>query len=333
MSTALATPPVSSAAADSAVASSSRRLHAASKPSILLAAFSLAQRELVRFFRQRTRVIGALVQPALFWVVLGAGMDSTFQAPEDWDAAAAGMSYQAYFLPGVAAMIVLFTAIFATISVIEDRREGFLQGVLVAPVPRLGIVLGKVLGGAAIAFLQAGLFVALAPLLQYVELAPGVEFLFAQGGTTVASVLLTVGWIALLSVGLTALGYCMAWPLDSTQGFHALMSVVLLPMWLLSGAAFPADGGWLKWLVAANPLTYGVSGLRRAMTPALEAVPGLVDAAGRGPVGGGVRDVHARLPRGGGAADPPSPPPRGAVTQRTDSPPQMPSLPRIIRYG
>ena len=222
----------------------------------------------MRFFRQRTRVVGALVQPVLFWVVLGAGMGSAFAAPDSFAAAADGMTYQAYFLPGVAAMIVLFTAIFATISVIEDRREGFLQGVLVAPVPRVGIVLGKVLGGAAIAVIQAGLFLALAPLLNLVGLAPGVGY-----GFTAAGVALTAGWVVLLSVGLTALGYCMAWPLDSTQGFHALMSVVLLPMWLLSGAAFPADEGWLKWVVAANPLTYGVAGLRRAMTPALNDVP------------------------------------------------------------
>ena len=270
---------VSLAETPAAVAAPTRPA-AAPSPSVALAAFSLAQRELVRFFRQRTRVVGALVQPVLFWVVLGAGMRSAFDAPAYADGL--DMTYQAYFLPGVAAMIVLFTAIFATISVIEDRREGFLQGVLVAPVPRAGIVLGKVLGGAAIAFLQAGLFVALAPLLNLVGLAPGVQFLFEQGGFDVASALLTAGWIALLSVGLTALGYCMAWPLDSTQGFHALMSVVLLPMWLLSGAAFPADEGWLKWVVAANPLTYGVAGLRRAMTPALADVPATLTLPGAG---------------------------------------------------
>ncbi|NNJ26185.1 ABC transporter permease [Alienimonas chondri] len=271
MSTALAQP----ALARSSSGEGSARPAGQPTPSVLLAAFSLAQRELVRFFRQRTRVVGALVQPVLFWVVLGAGMHSAFEAPSYADGL--DMSYQAYFLPGVAAMIVLFTAIFATISVIEDRREGFLQGVLVAPVPRAGIVLGKVFGGAAIAFLQAGLFVALAPLLNYLGLAPGVEY-----GFTVSSVLLTAGWIALLSVGLTALGYCMAWPLDSTQGFHALMSVVLLPMWLLSGAAFPADGSWLKWVVAANPLTYGVAGLRRAMTPAIADVPATLTLPGAG---------------------------------------------------
>ena len=261
MSTALA--PTAAVAARSSADSA-----ASPSPSVSLAAFSLAKRELVRFFRQRTRVVGALVQPVLFWVVLGAGMDSAFATPGYAAEAGLTMTYQAYFLPGIAAMILLFTAIFATISVIEDRREGFLQGVLVAPVPRAGIVLGKVLGGAAIAVLQAGVFVALAPLLNLVGLAPGVGY-----GFTIEAVLLTAGWLVLIAVGLTALGYCMAWPLDSTQGFHALMSVVLFPMWLLSGAAFPADNGWVQWVVAANPLTYGVAGLRRAMTPAIADVP------------------------------------------------------------
>ena len=237
-------------------------------PSVALAAGSLAWRELVRFFRQRTRVVGALVQPVLFWIVLGAGMNGAFAEPAYAREVGVDLSFQAYFLPGVAAMIVLFTAIFATISIIEDRREGFLQGVLVSPVPRAGIVLGKVLGGAAIAVIQAALFVALAPLLNAVGLAPGVGY---EG--TAASVLLTGAWLVLLAVGLTALGYCIAWPMESTQGFHAIMSVVLFPMWLLSGAAFPAEGGWLEYVVAANPLTYGVAGLRRAMSPALADAP------------------------------------------------------------
>ncbi|HIK96080.1 MAG TPA: ABC transporter, partial [Planctomycetes bacterium] len=100
------------------------------------AAWALAWRELIRFFRQRTRVIGAIGQPVIFWVLFGAGLGGSFQPPK-W---AAGLSqpltYQEYFFPGVAVLIVMFTAIFSTISIIEDRREGFLQGVLAAPVPR-----------------------------------------------------------------------------------------------------------------------------------------------------------------------------------------------------
>ncbi|HEX6984683.1 MAG TPA: ABC transporter permease [Planctomycetaceae bacterium] len=225
----------------------------------VLAVWALAWRELVRFFRQRTRVIGAVGQPVIFWVLFGAGLRGSFKPPE-W--APADMTYQEYFLPGIAALIVLFTAIFSTISVIEDRREGFLQGVLVAPVPRLSIVLGKLAGGTALAVLQAGLFVALGPLLTLVGLAPPMDL-----AVTPAVVLKTAGFLVLLAFALTALGYCIAWPMDSTQGFHAVMSVLLMPMWLLSGAFFPAGEGWLGWIIRLNPLTYGVAGLRRSLYP------------------------------------------------------------------
>src|SRR5579872_20278 len=214
-----------------------------------LAVWSLASRELVRFFRQRTRVVGALGQPLLFWVLFGAGLHGSFNPPA-W--APRDMSYQEYFFPGVAVLIVLFTAIFSTISIIEDRREGFLQGVLVVPISRLAIVLGKLSGGAALAVVQAGLFLALAPWL----------------GLTVSllAALEVLAFLTLLAFALTALGFLIAWPLDSTQGFHAIMSVVLMPMWLLSGAFFPAgESGWLSLVIRANPLTYGVAGLRRLL--------------------------------------------------------------------
>ena len=123
------------------------------RPSMVLAVYSLALRELVRFFRQRTRIVGALGQPIIFWVLFGAGLQSSFRGPAD-------LSYQEYFFPGVAVMIVMFTAIFSTISIIEDRREGFLQGVLVAPVSRAALVLGKVCGGTVLAVLQAMLALA-----------------------------------------------------------------------------------------------------------------------------------------------------------------------------
>lgn len=224
--------------------------------------WSLARRELVRFFRQRSRLIGALIQPVLFWVLFGAGLHGSFRV-------ASGTSYQEYFFPGVAVMIMLFTAIFSTISIIEDRREGFLQGVLAAPAPRLTIVLGKVLGGTTLALLQTLLFLACGPLLGWVGLAPPMTT-----GLTISNLLPVVGWLVVMGTSLTALGYCMAWPMESTQGFHALMSVVLMPMWLLSGAFFPAaETGWLSVVIRANPLTYGVAGLRRILVvdPALTA--------------------------------------------------------------
>ena len=199
-----------------------------SRPSMWLAVYTLALRELVRFFRQRTRIIGALGQPIIFWVLFGAGLHGSFQGP-------AGLSYQEYFFPGVAVMIVMFTAIFSTISIIEDRREGFLQGVLIAPVPRAALVLGKVCGGTILAVLQAMLFLAIGPALSFVGLSPHIST-----GLTWLNFPVVIAYLGLVAFSLTALGYLIAWPMDSTHGFHAIMSVFLMPMWLLSGSFFPA---------------------------------------------------------------------------------------------
>lgn len=224
-----------------------------------LAVWALAWRELLRFFRQRTRVIGAIGQPIIFWILFGAGLRGSFQPP-DW--APAEMTYQEYFLPGIAVLIVLFTAIFSTISVIEDRREGFLQGVLVAPIPRLSIVLGKLVGGTVLAVGQAALFLIVGPLLTWIGLAPPIEL-----GIAPIAVLKAFAFLVVLAFSLTALGYCIAWPMESTQGFHAIMSIFLMPMWLLSGAFFPPGPGWLGTIIRINPLTYGVAGLRRSLYP------------------------------------------------------------------
>lgn len=214
-----------------------------------LAAYTLAVRELVRFFRQRHRVFGALGQPILFWLLFGAGLGPSFALP---GASSGGLTYSEYFFPGTLVLILLFTAIFATISIIEDRREGFLQGVLVSPVPRSAMVLGKVVGGTAIALLEALIFLALG--LAWLRLPAG------PVGIVGSIMLLTV-----IGVALTSLGFVLAWRMDSTQGFHAVMNVFLMPMWLLSGAFFPAAGGWLGWIIRLNPLTYGMAALRRLL--------------------------------------------------------------------
>ncbi len=225
-----------------------------------LAAWTLCQRELVRFFRQPNRVFGAIGQPLIFWLLFGAGLSSSFRlndagqingAGQLINAAESGPSYSEYFFPGTVVLIVLFTAIFATISIIEDRREGFLQTVLISPAPRWSMVLGKVLGGTIIALIQAALFLILG-------LTIGIHF-------SPLMLLAIVGWLFLIALALTTLGFVIAWRMDSTQGFHAIMSVFLMPMWLLSGAFFPAGDNPLGWIVRLNPLTYGVAGLRRLL--------------------------------------------------------------------
>ncbi|MDX1996695.1 MAG: ABC transporter permease [Thermoanaerobaculia bacterium] len=214
--------------------------------SFWLPAATLAWREVVRFLRQPSRIAGAVVSPLLFWVLIGSGLAPSFQAPQ-----APGVGYLEYFYPGTLALVILFAAIFSTISVIEDRHTGFLQGVLVAPVPRAAIVAGKVLGGTTLAMLQGALFLPLAPLAGF-SLAP----------SRLAAVL---GALGLLALFLTTLGFVGAWVVDSVQGFHAVMNLVLVPLWLLSGAFFPVPAaGWLAPVMAANPLTYGVAALRHA---------------------------------------------------------------------
>jgi ABC-2 type transport system permease protein len=204
---------------------------------MMLAAWTLCRRDLVRFFRQRSRVLGVIGTPFIFWMLLGSGFN-----------------YMGYLFPGTLVQILLFASIFSTISIIQDRQQGFLQGVLVAPVSRAAIVLGKVLGGTAIALVQGTIFLLLGPLV-------GVHPSF---GSWVGA----LGVMALVGFGLTALGVLLAWRFESVQGFHGVMNLLLFPMWLLSGAVFPRDKAvkWIGYAMTVNPLTYGVDALRRVLT-------------------------------------------------------------------
>jgi ABC-2 type transport system permease protein len=219
---------------------------------VALPAYTLWLREIVRFYRQRSRVVGVIASPLLFWIVIGAGFGSSFRSGN-----AVGQSnYLNYFYTGALIMIVLFTSIFTMMSVIEDRKEGFLLSVLVAPVPRSAIVLGKVLGGTTLSAIQGLIFLVFAPFV-------GVHLTFG-------SFLLVTLTIFLISFSLTALGFAIAWPMDSSQAFHAIINLFLIPLWLLSGALFPVSGasGWLQLLMKVNPLTYGVEALRDLLYPA-----------------------------------------------------------------
>jgi ABC-2 type transport system permease protein len=205
------------------------------------ASYSLALREVTRFLRQKNRVIGAMATPVLFWFLLGSGVGRSLVAPGFRERT----DYLTYFFPGIVLLIILFTAIFSTVSVIEDRREGFLQGVLVAPDGRSAILFGKLIGGTLLAVFQAIVVVLLAPYSNY---HPDARVLFY---------LLAI--ISVLAVGLTALGFLIAWPMDSTQGFHALINLFFVPLWFLSGALFPPAGAaeWIRVLMRFNPLSYG----------------------------------------------------------------------------
>jgi ABC-2 type transport system permease protein len=221
---------------------------------VLLPAFTLWWREIVRFYRQTTRVIGVLASPLVFWIVLGSGFGSSFRS----GGGTGQQHYLDYFYPGTLIMIVLFTSIFTMMSVIEDRKEGFLLSVLVAPVPRAAIVLGKVLGGTTLAAVQGMVFLIFSP--------------FAGVHLELIQVLLVAVVVFLVSFALTALGFAIAWPMDSSQAFHGIVNLFLIPLWLVSGALFPLAGasGWIRVIMRLNPLTYGVEALRGLLYPGSE---------------------------------------------------------------
>lgn len=212
---------------------------------VILPAFTLWWREIVRFYRQPGRVIGVLASPLVFWIVLGSGFGNSLRSTGGDQ-----QHYLDYFYPGTLILIVLFTSIFTMMSVIEDRKEGFLLSVLVAPVPRTAIVLGKVLGGTTLSAVQGLIFLIFAPFAG-VHLQP-------------VQVLLVAVVVFLVSFSLTALGFAIAWPMDSSQAFHGVVNLFLIPLWLLSGALFQLDGasGWIRAIMRVNPLTYGVKALR-----------------------------------------------------------------------
>jgi ABC-2 type transport system permease protein len=235
-------------------AASLRRPLAPASAGVALPAFTLWWREIVRFYRQTGRVIGVLASPLVFWIVLGSGFGTSFRS-----GSATGQNhYLDYSYPGILILIVLFTSIFTMMSVIEDRKEGFLLSVLVAPVPRSAIVLGKVLGGTTLATIQGMIFLVFAP--------------FAGVHLNLIQVLLVAVVVFLVSFSLTALGFAIAWPMDSSQAFHAIVNLFLIPLWLISGALFPLAGasGWIRIIMRLNPLTYGVEALRTLLYPGSE---------------------------------------------------------------
>jgi len=226
-----------------------------------LSAGTLILREAIRFFRQRNRIIGALMTPLIFWLLVGYGFRSSFRLGSE----ANPVTSLEFLFPGAIVMILLFTSIFSNISIIEDRREGFLQSVLVAPISRFALVLGKVLGSTLIASLQGLIFLALVPL-SGLSLTPG-------------SFLLAFIVIVIISFALSGVGFLFAWRAESIQGFHVIMNLVLMPLWFLSGAFFPLYEApvVLRSIMMINPLTYGVAALREVFyvtqPPVFEGMP------------------------------------------------------------
>ncbi len=229
---------------------------------VALQVWTLWWREIVRFLRQRSVIIGSFVQPLIFWVLIGWGFRASFKP----SGMPAGVDYVQYFYPGVIMLVLLFTAIFATIATVDDRRQGFLQGVLVAPIARDTVVAGQALGGTTLALFQGCVFLVLAPLA-------GIHL-------GAVAVIASIAVMTIIAFAFNCIGLLIAWRIESTRGFHLIMNSILVPIWFLSGAFFPAAGApvWLRWIMWLNPLTYGMAALRRALYLAephtLGALPG-----------------------------------------------------------
>jgi ABC-2 type transport system permease protein len=205
------------------------------------------QRELIRYFSDRLRIAIALLQPALFLFVLGTGLSRLASAGTD------GLSLRTFFYPGILGMAVLFTAIFSAASVVWDREFGFLREMLVAPVRRSSIVIGKCLGGATVAATQGVILLALAGSVG-VPYAP-------------ALILGVFGLQILLSFMLTAFGLVVAARVTQMQTFMALTQMLVMPLFFLSGAMYPVTGlpTWLTVLNRVDPLTYAIDPMRRVV--------------------------------------------------------------------
>lgn len=207
--------------------------------------YTMWLREMLRFWRSKSRIIGALATPLFFLVILGTGFSSSFQLQ------GGGTFNKSYLAPGLIGMSVLFSSLMGGVSIIWDREFGFLKEILIAPVSRFFVALGKAVGGVTTAMIQGILIMIIAWLI-------GVKYVSIQG------VLGSIVIMFISGIGFIGLGIALASRIESHEGFQMVMSFLTMPLVLLSGAFFPISNlpAWLKVFVYANPLTYGVEALR-----------------------------------------------------------------------
>jgi ABC-2 type transport system permease protein len=210
-------------------------------------------RDLLRWWRDRQRILPSAVQPILYLFVFGVGLGSAISGGRGSGASALGVSYTTFMYPGVLAMSVLFTSMFSAMSIVWDREFGFLKEIQVAPISRAAVAVGKALGGSTVAMLQASLLLLVSPLVG-VALDP---LLVVQ----------IVGLLFLLAFALSAFGVAIASRMRSMEGFQVVMNFVLMPILFLSGAFFPLNGlpSWLAALTRLDPAAYAVDALRRVV--------------------------------------------------------------------
>jgi ABC-2 type transport system permease protein len=222
----------------------------------LSAIYTLWLREIIRFKRARSRIIGGFVGPLMWIAIMGVGLGAAFSGA--FSQATHGTGYLQFVAPGVIGMILLFSSIFAAISVIWDRQFGFMKEILVAPISRLSIVAGKVAGSSTVSMINA--------LILFAVLAAfGVINVGALG---IASFLVMLVFMALISAAFVSMGLIIVSRMDSFEGFQLISNFLVTPMFFLSGAFFPLTTAplWMKSLAYVDPLYYGVDGLRDLLT-------------------------------------------------------------------
>jgi ABC-2 type transport system permease protein len=224
----------------------------------LRAIYIIWYRDVLRFWRDRARLIASLAQPLLYLVIFGTGLSSALSgagggAGFGGRGAPSELTYQQFIFPGIIGMAVLFSAIFGAMSIVWDREFGFLKEVLVAPIDRSAVAIGKALGGATQAMIQGLVLLILAPFI-------GIEL-------TLLTILALIPLTFVLAFALSALGVAIASKMKSMQGFQMIMTFLMMPMFFLSGALFPLQGlpGWMNVLTRLDPAAYGMDPLRRVV--------------------------------------------------------------------
>lgn len=220
----------------------------------LIGVYTIWLRDIKRFWRDKSRIVGSIAQPTLFLFVLGtglsAGFSKAFSRVPQGGSILGGKSYITFMYPGIIGMTVLFTGIFSAVSIIWDREFGFLKEVLVAPISRWSVAIGKALGGSTVAMTQGSIMLVFAPFVG-VELTPLI-------------VIKLIPLMFLVSFAMTSTGIVIAARMKSMEGFQVIMNFILMPMFFLSGALFPVRGlpEWMDVLVKLDPLSYGVDIMR-----------------------------------------------------------------------
>ena len=232
----------------------------------LRAVYIIWYRDILRYWRDRWRLVASLAQPLLFLIVFGSGLSSSLGG--GLFGGGRGLSYTQFMFPGIIGMSILFTAIFGAMSIVWDREFGFLKEVLVAPIDRWSVAIGKALGSTTQAMIQGLIILVLAPFV-------GVHL-------SLVTVLEIVPLAAVLAFGLSSLGVAIASMMRSLQGFQVVMNFLMMPMFFLSGALFPLTNlpGWMTVLTRLNPASYGIDPLRRVVLSDSGLPNALIDRLG-----------------------------------------------------